>query len=207
MIVARYIRRWADEAKRTVGGLFKRVGANRDGVAMVEFALVAPVFILLLLGSFELGAVMLTSTLMEGALRDASRYGITGQEDDGADRLAKIREIISERTLGLVDMATAKIDVLVYPGFGDIGKPESYVDSNGNGTYDSGEAFTDSNGNGVWDADSGSPGAGGSGDIVLYRVKYGWPIITPLFSSVMGKNTLSLTASLAVRNEPWKEDQ
>ena len=150
--------------------------------------------------------VLFTSTLMEGALRDASRYGITGQEPNQSARLERILGIVGERTMGLVDMSTAQIEVLVYPGFGDIGKPEGFVDGNGNGAYDSGEAFTDTNGNSVWDADSGVPGPGGSGDIVVYRIHYDWPLLTPIFGAIMnGNGTLPLTASLAVRNEPWDE--
>lgn len=173
---------------------------------MIEFAFAAPVLILFLVGIIELGMVLFASTLMEGALRDASRYGITGQEPNEAARLERILEIVGERTLGLVDMSTAQIEVLVYPGFGDIGKAEDFVDGDGNGTYDAGETFTDTNANGVWDADSGVPGPGGSGDIVVYRVQYDWPLFTPIFGSIMGGiETLPLTASLAVRNEPWEE--
>lgn len=181
------------------------IRGNRDGATAVEFAFAAPVLILLLVGSIELGMVMLSSTLMEGALRDASRYGITGQEPDDAARLARIIEIVDERTLGLVDMNTARIDVLVYPGFGDIGKAEGFVDGNANSVYDNGETFTDVNGNGVWDADSGAPGPGGSGDIVVYRISYDWPLLTPIFGALVGGDeTLQLSASLAVRNEPWE---
>ena len=173
---------------------------------MIEFAFAAPVLILFLVGIIELGMVLFASTLMEGALRDASRYGITGQEPNEAARLERILEIVGERTLGLVDMSTAQIEVLVYPGFGDIGKAEDFVDGDGNGTYDAGETFTDTNANGVWDADSGVPGPGGSGDTVVYRVQYDWPLFTPIFGSIMGGiETLPLTASLAVRNEPWEE--
>ena len=186
--------------------LIGQIGTNRAGSTMVEFAFAAPILILFLVGIIELGMVSFASTLMEGALRDASRYGITGQEPNPSARLGRILEIVGERTLGLVDMSAAKIEVLVYPGFGDIGKPEGFVDADGNGVYDSGETFTDTNGNGVWDADSGVPGPGGSGDIVVYRIRYDWPLLTPVFGFIIGgKETLPLTASLAVRNEPWEE--
>lgn len=192
--------------KSSVVGCFQQIRANRDGATAVEFAFAAPVLIMLLIGTVELGTIMFTSSLMEGALRDASRYGITGQEPDEAARLARIKEIVGENTLGLIDMTTAKVDVLVYPAFGDIGKPEGFVDGNGNGEYDGGETYTDTNGNGVWDADSGAPGPGGSGDIVLYRLSYDWPILTPLFGSILpGGDALKLSASLAVRNEPFGE--
>jgi len=188
-------------------GLLHRLGADRRGATAVEFAFAAPIVILLLVGSIELGMVLFTSTLMEGALRDASRYGVTGQEPNEAARLQRISDIISENTLGLVDMSTVQIDVLVYPNFGDIGKSEDFVDGNSNGAYDTGETYTDSNGNGIWDADIGVPGAGGSGDIVLYRVRYDWPLLTTIFGSAIGgRDNLPLTASLAVRNEPWEQN-
>jgi len=206
MIAVKTDQQQVAKVKISVCSFIRRIGANRDGATMVEFAFVAPILILLLAGSIELGMVFSTSALMEGALRDASRYGVTGQEPNESARLERILEIVGERTLGLVDMSKARIEVLVYAKFGDIGKPESFVDANGNGVYDSGESFTDTNGNGVRNADSGVPGPGGSGDIVVYRIHYDWPLLTPVLGPIIGGDkTLPLTASLAVRNEPWDE--
>lgn len=179
--------------------------ANR-GSAALEFALGAPILVVMLSGIVETGMVMFTSTLLEGALRDASRYGITGQEADPNVRLQNIIDIIAERTIGLVDVSKAKISVEVYPGFGDVGKGEDFVDGNGNGTYDPGETYTDTNGNGQWDADMGTAGPGGAGDIVLYRIDYDWPLLTPIASTFMGNGgVIPLSASIVVRNEPWDE--
>ena len=93
---------------------------------------------------------------------------------------------------------------LVYPGFGQIGQGEDFVDGNGNGTYDAGETFTDANANGVWDPDIGVAGPGNAGEVVLYKLQYDWPLLTPLMGSLLSpEGTIPIVASIAVRNEPW----
>lgn len=184
---------------------FRQIESDDAGSPVVEFALAAPVVAMMVAGVIEFGMVMFTTTLMESAMRDAARYGITGAEMTGQSRIEKIIQIVSERTLGLVDMNAADVQVLVYPGFSDIGQGEAFVDGNNSGAYDAGETFTDSNGNGVWDADMGVSGAGGAGDVVVYRMSYDWPLLTPLAGTVIGQGgTFPLTASIAVRNEPWE---
>ena len=179
--------------------------SDRCGGSAVEFAFVAPVLFLMTVAAIEFGLVMLTATLMESSLREAARYGITGSEPDEAARLARIMEIIDSRTLGLMDIDEAEVDVLVYPGFGDIGRGEDFIDANGNGAYDSGETFSDENGNGTWDDDVGTPGVGGSGDIVVYRLRFDWTVWTPLAATFMGQDgVIELGASIVVRNEPWE---
>lgn len=170
----------------------------------MEFAFAAPVLVTMIIAAMEFGAIMLTNTLMESSLREAARFGITGQQPAGKSRLEQIVEMIDARTLGLVDMSEAAVEVLVYPSFSDIGRGEDYIDGNANGAYDIGETFTDENGNGSWDADVGAAGSGESGDIVVYRLRYAWPIMTPFAGRFLGTDgTLPLSASIVVRNEPW----
>lgn len=116
-------------------------------------------------------------------------------------------EIIEDRSIGLVDIEDAKISILSYPSFDDIGRSEDFVDGNGNGQYDLGETFDDENDNGAWDEDVGKQGAGGSGEVVVYQIEYDWKLMTPMISSVMGDEDgkFKLSASVVVRNEPWEE--
>lgn len=177
---------------------------DKRGSTLMEFALIAPVIVTSIVAAMEFGIIMLTNTLMESSLREAARYGITGQQPQGKTRQERLIEIIDERTMGLVDMQQAKVHILVYPSFSDIGRGEDFVDGNANGTYDVGETFMDENGNGVWDEDVGAAGSGESGDIVVYRLQYDWPIMTPLASRFIGNDGhLPLAASITVRNEPW----
>jgi Flp pilus assembly protein TadG len=182
----------------------RRLVRNRDGVAATEFAVAAPIVTLSIAGLIELSMVLFVSSLMEGGIRDASRFGITGYVPPGTTREAQIRKLVGDATVGLIDMATAIIDTKVYPSFGDVGKPEPYTDANGNGQYDPGEPFTDANGNGQWDADMGIAGLGGPGEIVLYTVTADWHLMTPLLVPFMGSDgKMVLSASVAVRNEPF----
>ncbi len=181
-----------------------RVWSGEEGSPAIEFAFAAPAMVMMVIGAVEFGMIVFLSTLIESGLRDASRYGITGSEVSGASRMERIVQIVSERTLGLVDMAEADVDVLVYPGFSDIGRGEDYVDGNANGAYDMGETFTDANANGVWDADVGIAGAGAAGDVVVYKLRYDWPLLTPFAGTFIGTGgTFPIAAAIAVRNEPW----
>jgi hypothetical protein len=180
---------------------------DENGSPGLEMAFAAPALFLICAGTVEFGMIMFVTVLMESSLRDAARYGITGQVPDGLDRQAYIIQLIGERTLGLVDIDAADIEILSYPTFDDVGRGEDFVDGNGNGEYDAGETFTDENGNGLRDADVGTSGAGESGQVVVYRITYEWPVLTPLAGPLIGHDgTFTIKASIAVRNEPWETE-
>lgn len=174
------------------------------GVALTEFALSAPILFLAVMGVIELAMMMFVTTLMEGGLREAARFGITGYTPPGVTREDRIREIVAEHMVGLIDASAITITQLIYPSFSDVGKPEPFGDTNGNGSYDAGEPYTDVNGNGQWDADMGAAGIGGPGDIVLYTVKADWSTLTPYMAPLFGADGgVPLKASVVVRNEPY----
>ncbi|MFN0199650.1 MAG: TadE family protein [Planctomycetaceae bacterium] len=52
-----------------------RQAVNRRGAAMVEFAVIAPVFVILLLGTIETGNALDTSNLLSSAIREGGRLG------------------------------------------------------------------------------------------------------------------------------------
>jgi len=184
---------------------FGRLLRRNEGAAAVEFAFVAPLLFATVVGIMEVAMILIVSSLIEGGLRDAARFGITGFVPVGVTREQQITSIISDATIGLVDMSKIEVTTLVYPSFAQIGQPEPYTDTNTNGSYDLGEPFTDINGNGIWDADMGASGVGGPGEIVLYKIKYKLPMMTPLLSTVIGGSdgAIKLSSSIAVRNEPY----
>lgn len=181
---------------------FGRLLGDCRGAAALEFSLVAMPLMILLIGSIEMAIGAFVGSTLESAVLEASRYGVTGATIPGVSRVERVRDVIRNRTIGLVDMDRVEIDTLIYPSFADIGRPEPFTDVNKNGTYDAGEPFTDVNGNGQWDADMGKAGLGGPGDVVIYRITYDWGIITPLMNRIVGP-VLRQTASVAVRNEPF----
>lgn len=179
----------------------------REGSTLIELAFAAPIIILSIIGMIEILTIMFVSTLMEGAVREASRYGITGYVPPGSTREQVIANIVQENTLGFVKVKPDTIKTLVYLDFNDVGKPEPLtLDVNGNGKYDAadGDQYTDVNGNGKWDQDQGAAGLGGASAVVLYTINYDWKIFTPLMAAFIGNNGIvKLSASVVVRNEPY----
>jgi Flp pilus assembly pilin Flp len=56
--------------------IFRRIGANSSGAAAVEFALVAPMVIGLMLGMFQVSIAMYNYNSLRGAVDDTARYTI-----------------------------------------------------------------------------------------------------------------------------------
>lgn len=173
----------------------------------MEFALVLPVLLLLMLGILEYGLYLFAASAVQDALSDAARFGITGRSLAGVDREAAIRATFDRRLAGVLDPREVTLESLVYPDFDSIGRPEPFEDRNGNGIRDPGEAFDDVNGNGRWDEDMGTPGAGGPDSVVLYRARYRWRPLTPLFRDLFAPDGVEIVATIAVRNEPFPGEQ
>ncbi len=183
----------------------RRLALGREGASAIEFAFVAPVLILFVVGAMEVATIAHGSTLLNGGLREASRFGMTGLQPATGTREDRIAEIINRHGAGIIKVGAGNITTHVYPNFTSIGQPEPYVDTDSNGVYDIGEPFTDVNCNAVWDPDMGQAGLGAGGEVVLYRVNYDLPLRTGLLAAVIGKDgKVPLSATVALRNEPFK---
>jgi len=179
------------------------LAACESGIAALEFAFIAPVFILLLMGIIEFSMIMFTSTVMESATNTTARLGKTGYVPPGLSRAQAIIENIENRTLGLLDPNKITLSNQIYSNLDKIGQPEPCINPTSSpcpGT--AGVNFQDINGNGQWDPDMGKAGEGGAGDIVVYTVSYPWKVNTPIVSSIIG-STITLTARTVVKNEPF----
>lgn len=184
--------------------IFHHITRSEEGATAVEFALISPVLLLFTIGIIELSLMMLTQNLMESATFSASRLGKTGYAAEDLTREETILEEL-QRTAGvLMDINEVTIESFAYDQFGDVGRPEPFVDANSNGVRDDGENFTDVNGNGTYDSDMGAEGAGEAGEVVVYIVSYPWHITTPVMSALLGEEgILNLTARSVVKNEPF----
>lgn len=204
MAVARLVRIAQSRCLARVGAAVRRLQHDEQGASALEFAFVAPMVALLIGGILDVAMILFVDSALEGGIRDASRFGITGFAPTAVSRETQIVNIINSRLMGLYVVNGNDVTEKVYATFTNIGQPEPYVDSNGNGRYDLGEPFTDINGNGKWDPDMAASGAGGSGQVVVYQVTVNWRPLTPLLLPFLGgHSTVRLAASMAVRNEPF----
>jgi Flp pilus assembly protein TadG len=60
----------------------RRVRKNQDGQALVEFALVLPILLLLLIGMMEFGLLLFNQQIITNASREGARFGIVVRPDD-----------------------------------------------------------------------------------------------------------------------------
>ncbi len=199
------ILKWALKHRRRAAeaglrGIFR----NSDGAAAIEWAVMGSVAITFTILFIELTMMFFVNIMVEGALRDAARFGLTGYIPTGVTREAYILQLVKDGTMGFLDKPTTKITYKIYEAFDQVGQGEPFVDGNGNGKFDEGETYTDVNGNGQYDDDLGIAGAGNGSDIVAYKIEYIWDVITPIAAPFVGNNgTLTFTASIVVQNEPF----
>lgn len=198
------------------------------GATLVEYAIVAPILMLLLMGTLEFNLVMYASAVLEGATNFAARLAKTGytnssttspcssQTGTAQNQQQFIQFIAEQHVGGLMNPCNLTASSKTYSQFGYVDEAEPYCvpstgicygygSSNGNGPgYVPGDTYTDINGNGQWDSDIGVAGLGGPGDIVVYTLSYPWPIMTPWMRPFFGnQSTITLTASAVVKNEPY----
>jgi hypothetical protein len=170
------------------------------GSAAIEFAFVIPIMLLLTFGVIEMGMIMATLTTMEGGLREASRYGITGQAPSDQARIDKIKAILKQHTLALVDFNEADFQVRTYESFATVGQMAQYNDLDMDGECDEDEVLDPDQNCGPL----GVAGAGAGGEVVSYSVTIPWHMLTPFVGEMIAgeDGVLPLTATIVVRNEP-----
>jgi Flp pilus assembly protein TadG len=166
---------------RSIRGLAShRSGATIEEFAIISLALISLV-VFLIEGSFQL----LTAAMLQYGLREATRFGITGQAyppgmaaSPPASREAAISQIIATSALGLINPSYLSVTLTSYSGFTTAGV-----------------------------AGQGTAGAGGSGAVVKYQVSYRQPWLLngagyfPVTATGLSGITYSL--STVVQNEAF----
>lgn len=177
-----------------------QLAEDRRGVTIVEFAMIAPVLMIGMMGMFDLGYNIYTDALLQGAIQKAARDStIEGAQDQAAELDAKVAGVVRQIAPSAVLSYTRK----AYTSFSDVSQPEDFRDVNGDGVCNDGEPFEDANGNGSWDRDRGRDGFGGARDAVLYTVTVDYPRLFPVAGLIGQSPNFQLTASTVLRNQPY----
>lgn len=155
----------------------RRPSAPQRGSSIIEFALIAPAFLLLLFGAIELGLMFWVNITMQHAVREGARYAITGQsglDPDTADpeRYRAVVQAIKDNSMGLFDKAGAVISV----------NNKSYADS----------------------AAYSATMFGQPGDILVLQLDCAWPFATPLMRPFFDDGTYHFSVAATMRNEAFK---
>ncbi|ALH82142.1 TadE/TadG family type IV pilus assembly protein [Sphingopyxis macrogoltabida] len=181
--------------------LIRRLRRNKRGVAMVEFALTAPVFLLLLMGIFDYCWQMYAQQVLQGAVSKAGR-------DSTLEQFATNQKALDDRVkaqvLNVFNHADVTFTRKAYDTFDQVGTEERYTDDKPkNGRYDPGECFDDFNKNGRWDRDRGRDSNGTAGDVVLYTASMKFKRVLPVWYMLGQPQETTLSSSTVLRNQPF----
>jgi len=184
--------------------LAARVARDEKGATVVEFAIIAPVMCMLLLGAFDVGHTLYMRSVLQGIVQKVARdstleTGLITATQDTLD------ERVRTQVRALANNATTTITRRYYRSFTNAAASqfEPYTDTNGNGTCNAGEPYQDNNNNSRWDATGGNTGSGGAKDAVLYTVTVTYPRFFPINAMIGGSSTTTVTGSTVLRNQPY----
>lgn len=97
----------------------KRLSSRDDGGATMEFALVATMMFTVMLGCFEFACLMYGQLTLQGAVREAGRYAMTGNHlpdpnhsGQNLSRIASITQVAQQDAMGL-DVSNIQISSLL----------------------------------------------------------------------------------------------
>jgi len=161
---------------------------GQEGATAIEFSIVAMPFFILMLAIFETTAVYFASSTLENAVDDAARQIRTGQVQIANMTAAQFRQLVCDQVNVFLQCDDKlAVDVRSFNDFQQVTFPPPL---NPDGTLKNNDQF--------------QPGS--AGDVVLVRVYYTWPIVTPLIGATlsnMAGNKRLIQATTAFRNEPF----
>lgn len=180
--------------------------SDSEGATIVEFAFVAPVLILLVMGTLDIGHSIYTRSVLEGEIQKAARASTmetasmsVQQAQIDADVAAIVRKIAGTD-------AQLQFERKAYGTYKSARrKAEEYVDTNNNGECDAGESFEDSNGDGMWSDDAGITGQGNARDVQQYTVTVRYDRKFPTSALLGWSEGETLIVRSVLRNQPFND--
>ena len=163
--------------------------AARSGSAAIEFAFIAPVFFILLMGTMEVGIMFFAQFTLQKATNDAARLIRTGQVAGATMTATQFRTTVCNAVSPLLACdGNLQIDVESFANFGTANYPAALTGTN------------------TLNPALNNFAPGGVCSVVLVRTFYTWSVVTPIltpFMVNMANNMHLLSATAAFRNEPY----
>jgi len=167
---------------------------NNEGVAAVEFALVAPLFFAFVLAIIDISAYFFVAGQLQHGVVQAARAIRTGNLiGSDTDTRNAFRKLVCDNIQSLMIgscTTNVMVDVRAFNSFGAISLPSSL----------------DANGNKIIEENETSFNTGGSSCPVIARAFYNYTTIVPGLQYMLAAvvpGTVYITAATAFRNEPF----
>lgn len=184
-----------------------RIGRNERGMAVTEFALVAPVLCILLLGALDMSHSLYMQSVLQGVVQKTARDSTLESGTETAKQAALDANVVTN-VRKLAKNATVTITRRYFKDFTKAAQAaaEPFTDTTTgifhDGICNNGEPYQDSNNNGVWDKDGGDDGQGGAKDDVVYTVVISYPRMFR-FGFLGLPPTTTVTATTVLANQPY----
>lgn len=167
---------------------FSNYRQKEDGVAAVEFAIVAIPFVWMVVAIIEISLMFASESLLEGATNYASRQIRTGAlQTSGSDDMEGLfRDEICAYARVLINCRNVEIEVQPMASFTDFDSMQPQFDDDGNF---SSRGFD----------------AGGSSEKVLIRTLYTYTSFSPLIGPLLygADNQRLFMSTLVMQSEPY----
>jgi len=170
-----------------LGAGTRRFLKSKNGNALIEFALIGPPFVALLMAILETALIFLAQQFLQSATTQTSRLIMTGQAQTQAMTAAQFQQAVCANGVALFTCAGLYVNVQKFSSFGGV----SMLNPLSGGNFN---------------AASMKFSTGSPGDIMLVQVFYQWPVyLAPLGFDIsnMKGNMRLLVGTAVFRNEPY----
>jgi Flp pilus assembly protein TadG len=162
-----------------------RLRRDGRGSAMLQFALVAPVFFLLLFSLVEESLLVFTQSQLDDATLGAARSILIGTFQTSSKSLPDFQTAVCGKIVGMISSCSSNIQV--------------YADADG--VDPSNLAIASS---GYWNGTSGTFNVGGPSQYMVLQVGYRFPYFIPWFAYITGGGSALIVSTLVFQVEPYR---
>jgi hypothetical protein len=188
----------------TIFASLSAASKDKSGAAVVEFALVAPIFIGVLMFIFDMGFMAYARSIMSGEITAAGRASALETATDASR--ADLDDQVADRVRRIIPQGTVSFDRVSFSDYGFAqARAEPYIDGNDNDLCDNGESYVDLNGNSRHDLDGGRAGAGGARDVVVYTATLRYERMFPVAEFFGMDREVEIQARTLLRNQPFDQ--
>lgn len=150
--------------------ILKELKRNQKGTSLIEFALIFPILITIILSTLELGIMLAIKVNLQSCSMAGAYYGASGNYTTGSTRTASAQAVMSNGISGLLNPANVTITIESYPTF--------LIASLGG---------------------AGSAGSGNVNQVGKYQARYAYSPSSPLVASFFG-TTKTLSSTTYTKN-------
>lgn len=177
------------------------------GQAVLQFALVLPVLLVLTMGLGDLAFQGYVQAVLTGAVQKAARDSTIQGNANQTDTIdTKVRAAVSAVASTAIFSSTRtnfdNYNAMAGEPFVDAKYPNTAA-----GTYDGvcnhSETYTDVNGNGRYDLDLSSGGQGGANEVTKYTMTVTYNRLFGIAALIGWGNTVTLSATTILKNQPY----